>query len=104
MCVTVNVTKGETSYTCSSLEDPILWRVGSRQIAETMAVVSGVEVNTTAVAGGGYVSEIVFTPEFLASMADGTEIGVACLVQRGLFQVIEADSRILIVFCKLHTC
>ncbi|CAI8002935.1 hypothetical protein GBAR_LOCUS3512 [Geodia barretti] len=31
-------------------------------------------------------------------MADGSEIEVACLVQIGLFQIIEADTRTLVVF------
>ena len=102
LCVTVNVTTEEASYTCTSEQDLILWRVGSRQIAGTVVEVNGVEVNTTTLPGEGYSSTIVFTPTFLEDMADGSEIEVACLVQRGLFQIVEADTRTLVVFSKLH--
>jgi hypothetical protein len=98
LCVTVNVTTEEASYTCTSEQDLILWRVGSRQIAGTVVEVNGVEVNTTTLPGEGYSSTIVFTPTFLEDMADGSEIEVACLVQRGLFQIVEADTRTLVVF------
>ena len=104
MCVTVIVTTEEASYTCISEQDLILWRVGSRQIeiAGTMVEVNGVQVNTTTIPGEGYSSTIVFTPTFLEDMADGSEIEVACLVQIGLFQIIEADTRTLVVFSELH--
>jgi hypothetical protein len=101
LCVTVNVTTEEASYTCTSEQDLILWRVGSRQIAGTTGTVvevNGVQVNTTTIPGEGYSSTIVFTPTFLEAMADGSEIEVACLVQVGLFQIIEADTRTLVVF------
>ena len=105
LCVTVNVTTEEASYTCTSEQDLILWRVGSRQIAGTTGTVvevNGVQVNTTTIPGEGYSSTIVFTPTFLEDMADGSEIEVACLVQIGLFQIIEADTRTLVVFSELH--
>ena len=69
MCVTVIVTTEEASYTCTSEQDLILWRVGSRQIAGTMVEVNGVQVNTTTIPGEGYSSTIVFTPTFLEVMA-----------------------------------
>ena len=96
LCVSVNETN-EVGFTCISEVDLILWRVDTRQIAASM---DGIEVNTTADSGGGVVSSLVFTPEFLSSMSNGSEFQVGCLVQRGLFDIVEQDTREVVLFCE----
>ena len=98
LCVSVSVNEtNEVGFTCVSKADHILWRVDTRQIA---ASVDGIEVNTTANSGGGFVSSLVFTPEFLSSMSNGSEFQVGCLVQRSLFEIVEQDTREVVLFCE----
>ena len=96
VCVSVNETN-EVGFTCISEADLILWRVDTRQIAGS---VDGIEVNTTANSSGGFVSSLVFTPEFLSSMSNGSEFQVGCLVQRSLFEIVEQDTREVVLFCE----
>ena len=96
LCVSFNETD-EVGYNCSSEADPIIWRVGTRQIANSA---DGILVNTSQVAGGGYTSTIVFTPEFLQTMAGKGEFEVACLVQIDVFEFVVADTRKAVVFSK----
>ena len=100
LCVSVSASvneMNEVGFTCISEADLILWRVGTRQIA---ASVDGIEVTTTANSSGGFVSSLVFTPEFLSSMSNGSEFQVGCLVQRSLFDIVEQDTREVVLFCE----
>jgi hypothetical protein len=95
-CVGVDDVENVT-YSCNGSADPILWRVGTRQISGS-AEEDGIFITSGPAGGGVHSSTIMFTPDFLASMLEGAVVGVACLEQRSLLEVVEADSRTLVVF------
>ena len=103
-CVSVNETDNVT-YTCTSEEFPILWRVGSRQIRDTAGLSSNGIIVTTSSDSEGYNSAIVFTEEgidFLAGMVGDMEIEVVCLVERDVFDIVEGDIRTFLIYSESY--
>ena len=100
-CVNVNDNTTIT-FTCSSPEFFILWRVASRQIRSTEFESVGISVNTTASSGGGYNSTIEFSGEGIAflesEVGQNVQFRVACLVEKASFDIVEGDSRTFVIY------
>ena len=93
-------------FTCSGGSDFILWRVASRQIRDAVGgnatEFEGIFVNTTN-NSGNFSSSVVFTAsglEFLSETVGGMQFEVACLVELSLFNIVEADTRAILIYCE----